>query len=138
MTDDFYIIVYENSARKCNRRCVLNRYGTYTTVTAFFIDRNGPQKLPQTCSKQKSPERRRRPPIASDPKPVIKDTGAAAASRRRPTCRPRFQVPQQYIRAREGVGNRIPGKQAAPVSVPAFKPSHPATKSHGRQCSAKR
>lgn len=102
------------------------------------MDRNGPQKLPQTFSKQKSPERRRRPPIAGDPKPVIKETGAAAASRRRPTGRPGFQAPKEYIRAREGVANRIPGKQAAPGSVPAFKTSHPATKSHGRQCSAKR
>lgn len=101
------------------------------------MGRNGPQKLPQTCSKQKSPERRRRPPIAGDPKPVIKETGAAAW-RRRPTGRPGFQAPKENIRAREGVANRIPGKQAAPGSVPAFKPSHPATKSHVRQCSAKR
>ena len=128
--------MYENSARKYNRRYVLNRYGTYTT--AFFMDRNGPQKLPQTFSKQKSPERRPRPPISGHPKPVIKETGAAAASRRRPTGRPGFQVAKEYTRARGGVGNHIPGKQAAPVSVPAFKPSHPATKSHGRQCSAKR
>jgi len=99
------------------------------------MDRNQPQKLPQTCSKQKSPERRHRPPIAGDPKPVIKDTGAVAASSRRPTCgRPGFQV----SKARDGAGNRIPGKQAAPASVRVFKPTHGATKRHVRQCSAKR
>ena len=128
--------MYEDSARKYNRRYVLDRYGTHTT--AFFRDRNGLQKLPQTCSKQKSPERRRRPPICRDPKPVIKDTEAAAASSRQPTGRPGFQVSKEYIRAREGVGNRIPGKQAAPVSVQASKPCHPVTQSHVRPSSAKR
>lgn len=136
--DSFNIIVYENSARKYNRRYVLDCYGTHTT--AFFMDRNGPQKLPQTGHpKQKSPERRRLPPISGDPKPMIKDTGAAAPSSRRPAGRPRFQVQKEHIRAREGVGRyRIPRKQATPVSVPASKPSHLVTKRRVPQYSPKR
>ena len=134
--DSFNIIGYENSARKYNRRYVLDRYGTHTT--AFFMDRNGPQKLLQTGHyKPKNPERRRLPPVSGDPKPVIKDTGAAAPSSRRPAGRPRFQVQKEYIREREGVGrNRIPRKQATPV--PASKPTHLVTKRRVPQYSPKR
>ena len=90
----------------------------------FFIHRNWTPGFPQTCPKQKSPERPRHPPISGQ-KPE-----APAASSRRPPDWSGFQVPKEYIHAREGVENRIPGKQAEPVSASASKPRHQATKRH--------
>ena len=79
-----------------------------------------------------------RPPIFYQKPAVIKDTGAAAASSTQPPGWPGFQVPKEYIHAREGVGNRIPEKEAEPVSAPASKPRHQATKRHVPQYSPKR